>query len=77
MCAILRISGEPPSHRECAEFSARACPFLSRPDMVRREDRLPDAAKFNPLMLERNPGVAMVWITLSYTVHHGIRPALP
>ena len=76
MCAILRISGEPPSHRECAEFSARACPFLSRPDMVRREDRLPDAAKFNPLMLERNPGVAMVWITLSYTVHQDSRSVI-
>ena len=28
MCAINRISAEPPSHRECAEWSARACPFL-------------------------------------------------
>src|ERR1041385_2432550 len=28
MCAINRVTSEPPSHRECAEWSARACPFL-------------------------------------------------
>jgi hypothetical protein len=31
MCAINRITSEPPSHRECAEFAAEACPFLSQP----------------------------------------------
>src|SRR5262245_2742625 len=31
MCAVNRISAEPPSHRECASFSARGCPFLTRP----------------------------------------------
>jgi len=29
MCAINRTIGEPPSHHECVDFSARACPFLS------------------------------------------------
>src|SRR5215510_204714 len=38
MCGINRISSEPPSHRECAEFSAMGCPFLSMPKMVRRDD---------------------------------------
>jgi hypothetical protein len=29
MCAVNRISSEPPSHYDCAEYSARACPFLT------------------------------------------------
>src|SRR6266702_1368914 len=35
MCAINRISAEPPQHPECSEFAARACPFLSVPKMKR------------------------------------------
>jgi hypothetical protein len=31
MCAVNRVSAEPPSHVRCAEWSARACPFLTRP----------------------------------------------
>lgn len=30
MCAVNRTSSEPPSHLECARFSARRCPFLAR-----------------------------------------------
>lgn len=37
MCAVNRVISEPPSHRECAEFSAQTCPFLSRPRMRRNE----------------------------------------
>lgn len=29
MCAINRVSSEPPSHYECARWSARNCPFLN------------------------------------------------
>src|SRR5258708_1131539 len=43
MCAVNRISSEPPSHRECAVYSARVCPFLSNPEMKRRETNLPPA----------------------------------
>lgn len=69
MCAINRVSSEPPSHQECAEFSARACPFLSNPAAPRRETLLPadrkDAAGYG---IKRNPGVALVWTTQSYKV---------
>jgi hypothetical protein len=69
MCAINRTISEPPSHRECAIFSATACPFLSKPRMRRNEVGLPEkrepAAGFG---IDRNPGVACVWITLSYKV---------
>lgn len=68
MCAINRISGEPPSHRECAMFSAKACPFLTRPHMARREANLPEGSRMNPNGIPRNPGVALVWTTLRYTV---------
>jgi len=70
MCAVNRISAEPPSHRECAVFSACACPFLSRPNMRRRhDDSYPEgASKPGGIMLDRNPGVALVWITKHYTI---------
>jgi hypothetical protein len=67
MCAINRINSEPPSHRDCAEFAARACPFLTRPRMVRREDNLPEGIKEPAgIGLTRNPGVTLLWVTRSY-----------
>src|SRR5258708_35755545 len=38
MCGINRTSSEPPSHLECARWSARNWPFLSNPEMIRRID---------------------------------------
>lgn len=73
MCAVNRISAEPPSHRECAIFSARACPFLTQPKMKRNEADLPDGvvpdgSNAPGVMLRRNPGVTLVWVTRSYQV---------
>ena len=68
MCSVNRISSEPPSHRECAEFSVRACPFLSKPHMVRRENNLPEDKRHDGRMIARNPGCAAVWTTKSYKV---------
>lgn len=67
MCAINRVASEPPSHRECAEFAARVCPFLTRPKMRRNEKDLPEQRR-DPAghHISRNPGVALVWITKSY-----------
>jgi hypothetical protein len=70
MCGINRTSSEPPSHLECARWSARNCPFLSNPNMVRRQDELIDNAKVVEgsagFAITRNPGVAMIWITKEY-----------
>lgn len=67
MCAINRVISEPPSHRECAEFSAKACPFLSRPRMRRNEKDLPSDHREAPgFGLKRNPGVACLWFTRSF-----------
>lgn len=64
MCAINRISSEPPSCVECADFSARACPFLTMPKMRRREAGLPtEHFSAGGVGIKRNPGVALVWIT--------------
>lgn len=68
MCSVNRISGDPPAHLECAEWSVRGCPFLTRPNMVRREDELTDSMKKNVggVMIERNPGVMLIWVTKGY-----------
>jgi hypothetical protein len=69
MCALNRVSSEPPQHRECATFAARNCPFLVRPRAQRRDAGLTDLIGPDPKayvsgqMIERNPGVALVWVT--------------
>lgn len=62
MCAVNRVSAEPPSHLDCALYAAQACPFLATPTMVRRENGLPDGV-VDPagVTIRRNPGVALVW----------------
>jgi hypothetical protein len=67
MCAVNRISSEPPSHRDCAEFAARACPFLTMPKMKRNEHGLPEDYQAPAgVFIKRNPGVALIWITKTY-----------
>jgi hypothetical protein len=64
MCAVNRISAEPPSHRDCAEWAVRACPFLTRPHMRRREAGLPaELGEPAGIMIDRNPGIAVTWTT--------------
>jgi hypothetical protein len=67
MCALNRISSEPPSHKDCAIFSAKACPFLSTPRMHRRTRDLPEGVSdADGLMIKRNPAVSLLWVTRSY-----------
>jgi len=67
MCCITRTSAEPPSHHDCAMFSAQACPFLTRPKMRRNEKGMPEELmKPGGIMIARNPGVSAVWITKQY-----------
>jgi hypothetical protein len=70
MCGINRTTSEPACHKECAVWSAKNCPFLSRPTMVRREDAFTDGLKANVagIMQERNPGVTLVWTTKTYEI---------
>jgi hypothetical protein len=62
MCVVNRTSAEPPSHLDCAEWSARNCPFLARPHAKRRAVTEP-VREVAGIMIERNPGVTAVWTT--------------
>jgi hypothetical protein len=74
MCGITRTSPEPPSHRDCADYAARACPFLATPAMRRRETGIPDDAKEpDGIMIRRNPGVALVWVSRTWRRHPALR----
>lgn len=69
MCAVNRVSSEPPSHPECAVFAAKACPFLTRP-LAKRNERGLDPDKVHHaagVPISRNPGVTLIWWTLKYT----------
>lgn len=69
MCTVNRVSAEPPSHLACAEYSVKACPFLTKPQMVRRENDMPEAT-CNPAghMIRRNPGASCVWVTSAWKI---------
>jgi hypothetical protein len=69
MCGLNLTSAEPPCHTECARYSVRVCPFLTRPDMDRRERGMEKYETSIPgEMIRRNPGVALLWTTKSYTL---------
>lgn len=72
MCGINRTSSEPPCHPDCARWSAQNCPFLSNPNMVRREDAVINNQKLRDKApgkaLTRNPGVAMLWFCRGFEV---------
>lgn len=69
MCVVNRVSSEPGQHRECALYAVQVCPFLTTPQMVRREGGKPEVGMVAPAghMVERNPGVAAVWVTFAVT----------
>ena len=68
MCGITRTTSEPPCHLECAEWSARNCPFLSQPKAVRREDEFTDKCDSAGIQIKRNPGVTLIWVTKQFRV---------
>ena len=72
MAAMNRISGEPPSHLDCAEYAAAACPFLLYPKAKRRElaDDIPqEPPPGEPVM--HNPGTMVLWTTKQMRVRPG------
>jgi hypothetical protein len=71
MCTVNRVSAEPPNHPGCAEFSVRACPFLTRPAMERRAGDLADGRPidgrdmFGGVGLLHNPGVTVLYLPMT------------
>jgi hypothetical protein len=64
MCAVNRVSAEPPCHLQCARYAVRACPFLTQPRMRRNARDLPEERFAPGVMIERNPGVTCLWSSL-------------
>ena len=68
MCLINHTSAEPPSHHDCAEWSAQNCPFLVRPHMERREDDVINNEGQGDAAILRNPGCSALVTTKGYRV---------
>jgi hypothetical protein len=69
MNALGRTCSEPPSHTDCADFSARACPFLIHPKEKRREHRIPGSwHKPEGETIACHPRMALVWTVKRYGV---------
>ena len=66
MCVVNRVTSEPPCHHECAVFSAKACPFLTRPHMKRQKEQAEGATAPPGNFIERNPGAVVVWTTRTH-----------
>lgn len=66
MCMVNQINSEPPSHHDCAQYAVKACPFLAHPRMRRNEKDLPEHDGMPGIAIARNPGVIVIWTTLSY-----------
>jgi hypothetical protein len=64
--AIQAISNEPPSHAECAEFAAKACPFLLSPRAKHRTMNNPQVHKMRGAMKGNNPGVCCLYTVRGY-----------
>jgi hypothetical protein len=63
MCVINRTTMEPACHRDCAEFAAKACPFLVRPRMRRIGFDADEPHAVDGHMIKRNPGCVCLYET--------------
>ena len=63
MCLCTRTTSEPACHRDCAEFAAKACPFLIHPREKRNEKGLDPDASAAGTMIKRNPGCVALYET--------------
>jgi hypothetical protein len=74
MCTVNRTTMEPPCHRVCAEYSVRACPFLTVPARRRNEAGLEGMeVVVDGEMIARNPGATALWESgfSIFEVHNG------
>lgn len=65
MCVVTRTTSEPPSHLACAEYGAKACPFLTQPRMRRNEKDKPEG-EVAGIYIDRNPGCVALWTCRDY-----------
>ena len=70
MCIINRIASDPPVRLETARWSARVCPFISRP-LAKRPD--PDRVGNTPgIPVSTNPGLCAIYVTSTISMHRGL-----
>lgn len=77
MCALNRTIAEPPSHRECAEFAIKACPFLNQTELKRNEAGMDTlvaekGCKLSENGLKRQPGAICLWMTRTYRPFYAV-----
>jgi hypothetical protein len=63
MCVVNRVTSEPPSHRDCAEYAAQVCPFLTRPRQKRDKKDMPVIGGVAGIPIDRNPGAVCLYET--------------
>src|SRR5271166_4447128 len=68
LSAAQRLYADPPSHVECAEFSAKVCPFLSIPTAQRREANKPAHVAMPGQQIMENHEVTGMLITTGYSM---------
>jgi hypothetical protein len=68
LAAGQRLSAEPPSHSECAEFAARACPYLANPSGRHRATDMPEHGPLAGVHAEAHPEVVAVLIGRAHEV---------
>lgn len=67
MCTVTRTTSEPPSHKLCAEFAAKNCPFLTKPMAKRDTKGIEHLQDTMPgVTIHRNPGATAIWMTTNY-----------
>jgi hypothetical protein len=70
MCIVNRITSEPGSHRDCAEYAVKVCPFLITPGMRRVpvERHGPLAVAPPGIHSTGNPGAVALWATREWSI---------
>jgi hypothetical protein len=68
LSAAQRLFADPPAHVDCAEFSARVCPFLAIPTAQRREANKPLHMEMPGQHVTANHEVTGILITTDYSV---------
>lgn len=72
MSALSRVTSEPGSHYECAQFAVVACPFLVLPASQYKQTPLPEGARIPAGEFStRNPGVCALWTATTFKVTQG------
>jgi len=61
-----RQFSDPASHRDCAEYALRVCPFLASPATERRDANMPAHAVLPGHHVRANPGVSGLLLTGHY-----------